>query len=404
MDTVHKLHIVLQFLHEEGYTRAFEALENDSEVTYNANAVPKTGQLQAILDEYHERDRQRVETGGGLDDLLERRDGVFANKLHVSLDCLAPSSSILSIDINSLGVLAIGTNSGALLVTTLPNPLPFVTPVLFPITSQLHKGGLLGLNFHPDNAKLLLTCGMDRTVNLVDVSSDEIKILQTFTDHQKYVVRVLWTTSGKFFISSSYDRTVNIYRQESGESLRDAYIFVQKLQFKGAVEAISFFHTSDTFVVGVRDDYRLHSYELSGNEVEKRPFVNLNALGDSFVSFTAMDVSLSFDDRYILVSTDKNRLILYSTATGQQVANFYGAVNDEYSCPRHCWHPSSHYIYATSQDKLIHVWEVSTQKLVASLDAHTGVVRGLTYCRSLKMLLSCGFDGVVNVWSQSERE
>ena len=35
--------------------------------------------------------------------------------------------------------------------------------------------------------KLLLTCGMDRTVNLVDVSSDEIKILQTFTDHQKQV-------------------------------------------------------------------------------------------------------------------------------------------------------------------------------------------------------------------------
>ena len=33
-----------------------------------------------------------------------------------------------------------------------------------------------------------------------------------------------------------------LHRQESGESLRDAYIFVQKLQFKGAVEAISFFH------------------------------------------------------------------------------------------------------------------------------------------------------------------
>jgi len=28
-----------------------------------------------------------------------------------------------------------------------------------------------------------------------------------------------------------------------------------------------------------------------------------------------------------------------------QITNFYGATNDEYSQPRHCWDPSGKYIY-----------------------------------------------------------
>jgi COMPASS component SWD3 len=130
--------------------------------------------------------------------------------------------------------------------------------------------------------------------------------------------------------------------------------------------------------------------------------MNMNAIGDDFVSFTAMDVSTSPDDKYILVSTDKDRLILYRSNTGQQVANFYGAISNEYSHPRHCWHPSGQYIYATSQNKAIHVWEVASQKIVTCLEGHSGDVRGLIYCLGMKMLFSCGFDGVVNVWSQAQ--
>jgi COMPASS component SWD3 len=296
--------------------------------------------------------------------------------------------------------LAIGTNKGVILVVSLPDPLPTVSPVVLPITSHLHKGGVLGLTFHPEDENLLLTCGMDRLVHLVSVSSESIETLRTFSDHQKFVVRVQWSPSGKFFISSSYDKTVNIYRQDAGET--QCYTQIQKLFFKGAVEGVCFFHTCEKFVVGVRDDHRLHIYDLSTSTVKKVETMNMNAIGDDFVSFTAMDVSTSPDDKYILVSTDKDRLILYRSNTGQQVANFYGAISNEYSHPRHCWHPSGQYIYATSQNKAIHVWEVASQKIVTCLEGHSGDVRGLIYCLGMKMLFSCGFDGVVNVWSQAQ--
>jgi COMPASS component SWD3 len=124
----------------------------------------------------------------------------------------------------------------------------------------------------------------------------------------------------------------------------------------------------------------------------------MNAIGDDHVSFNPMHVTLSPDERYILVSTDRDRLILYTMDTGKLVTNFYGATNDEYSQPRHCWDPSGLYIYSTSQDKTICVWEIKSQSIVVKLEGHGGIVRDLHYCHELNMLVSCGFDGAVKLW------
>ena len=42
---------------------------------------------------------------------------------------------------------------------------------------------------------------------------------------------------------------------------------------------------------------------------------------------------------------DKDRLILYDWLSGKLVTNLYGATNDEFSQPRHCWHPNGQYVY-----------------------------------------------------------
>lgn len=86
-----------------------------------------------------------------------------------------------------------------------------------------------------------------------------------------------------------------------------------------------FLKHADVFVVGVRNDYLLYCYSLeSGSPVKVRSRVsqlfllhaswphqtreiNMNALGDDFVSFTAMYCSFSPDDKYILLSTGEHR-------------------------------------------------------------------------------------------------
>lgn len=61
-----------------------------------------------------------------------------------------------------------------------------------------------------------------------------------------------------------------------------------------------------------------------------------------------MHVVCAGDTALLLLCADKNRLILLCWENGGQIANFYGAVNEDLSQPRHCWHPSGLYIYGVS--------------------------------------------------------
>jgi len=126
----------------------------------------------------------------------------------------------------------------------------------------------------------------------------------------------------------------------------------------------------------------------------------MNSFGDNHVSFNAMFVSYSPDGKYLLVSTDRERLIMYRVGCSTPVRNFYGALNDTYSQPRHCWHPSGKYIYSTSQNNKLYCWEISNQAIVSTLEGHTAVPRDLSYNVESKLLASCSFDKTVRLWSE----
>jgi hypothetical protein len=77
------------------------------------------------------------------------------------------------------------------------------------------------------------------------------------------------------------------------------------------------------------------------------PSPSLNSLGHSFCSLcppygrnSLCCSCISPNGKYISVATDKDRLIIYARSTGTLVKNLYGANNDGFSNPRHCWHPS----------------------------------------------------------------
>jgi hypothetical protein len=102
------------------------------------------------------------------------------------------------------------------------------------------------------------------------------------------------------------------------------------------------FQAGTELVVSARDDNYLHFIDFTKEELPVAE-MNMNMLGDDWVSFAAMDVSYSPNDKYVLVSTgmcgrqlllaalpivtdmpivpcaDKDRIILYSRSTGKIV-------------------------------------------------------------------------------------
>lgn len=328
---------------------------------------------------------------------------------------------------------------------------------------QTCSGPVLCIDINPMNTDLVLAGDMAGGAVVFSLSSR--KVVFSPERHRKYVVRVAWSSCGKFFATASYDNEARLYaaRPEAGEEA-DAeapYRLVHTVRGTGQVRTFSLslslirgsgwllrplfslpllcfppFYTlaavtpavSGRAVAGrlskplpwlqvtsvaftpstvapedaelavtVRDDHRVHLVSLS--TLEPRT-INLNANGDSWVSFTAMDVSFSPHGAFVLVSTDKERLILLSRQSGVQLRNFYGASNDEYSNPRHCWHPSGQYIYATSQLHEVLVWEVHSAKVVGKMSDHTAPIKDIYYDKGRKMLASTGFDKTVKLWRE----
>eukprot|EP01137_Pigoraptor_chileana_P021958 Opistho-2@86336 len=379
------------FLNHRGYTDTLAQLRNESGLTLNV-VDEKENELIRILGEYRlwksnlAREAKRVNAA----DLSEEGDDQYPRKLLHTIDGIH-AANILTVRLLPSGLLASGSSDKTVTLTRVVISEDSVEADIQNILAH-HTGGVLAVEYNPADANVLLSGGMDGMVSLIDIASGEI--LQKFRDHAKYVVKVRWADHGNAFATASYDKSVCVYSRESDCA---EYCLQKKLDFTTAVEAIAFNKGATELAVSAREDNYLYFVEMtSGSFTRSR--VNMNAYGDDWVSFSAMELSYSPNNKYLLVSTDKDRLILFLRETGEQVRNFYGATNDEFGQPRHCWHPSGHYIFSTSQDMCIYIWDVKTEKTVAKLSGHKGVVRDISFVPDLDVLVSCGFDHKILVW------
>lgn len=281
-------------------------------------------------------------------------------------------------------------------------------------TYRHHQAPVLSIDFHPMLPNLMLTTSMDGTSVLVDTSFEadfgqdveKTGIHQVFKNHQKYVVRGLFSPGdGKYIATASYDRTVCVYMAEpdqgGGESLPTYRLLKQWGPFIGNAETICFANES-TLVVGVRDDNYLHYIDLE-NMMQQPQRINMNATGDDWVSFSPICISVSLDGSQLLCTTDheSGRTILFATGTSRQIQNYYiHATDNKFTTRRHVWHPSGLYFYVSGgDDNSISVVETKSGRTVASLKGHEAMIRSIVLDPQVG-LVSAGYDHAVKVWSK----
>eukprot|EP00038_Savillea_parva_P031309 m.84906 g.84906 ORF g.84906 m.84906 type:complete len:412 (+) comp9611_c0_seq3:67-1302(+) len=401
--------LVGQYLKERGYDVALLGLIDAAEVTSDAVAALPGGRLREILDDHFERTHAPDQANPVAPELqvpeLEHAgDGHYARDLWIDLE-KARKANCLSVRIHPDGSRIL---SGAADKTVVSTPIPddpddAAASVAASSVVYTCAGPVLSMDVNPVNTDLVLTG--DMSGNSVVFSLASKKAVFTPIKHGKYVIRVAWSACGNYFVTASYDKQARLYKASSKEEdggEKEPYTLVKTIKGIGQVMCAAFTPAAippadAELAVGVRDDNRIHLVKLS---TLKTRAINMNANGDNWVSFTAMDVSFSPSGQFILVSTDKERLILYSRKSGLQVRNFYGAMNDEYSNPRHCWHPSGQYIYATSQLHDVLVWELHSSKVVAKMTDHTQPIKDIYYHPGNKMLVSTSFDRSIKLWRE----
>ena len=136
-----------------------------------------------------------------------------------------------------------------------------------------------------------------------------------------------------------------------------------------------------------------------------RTLLNLNANGDSTVSYTVLALAPSVDGKWLALATDAGNALVLDASTGEQVRTLcLGTLPDAMQPrPALAFHPSSKYLYASSQqpgqEGLLQVWELATQSPVAELRGHQASVRDVAlHPHDPTRLVSAGFDKTLRVW------
>eukprot|EP00439_Symbiodinium_sp_Y106_P065671 s253_g10.t1 len=245
-----------------------------------------------------------------------------------------------------------------------------------------------------------------------DMGRWSFELCQRFKDHQKQV------TSGRFapargaessyFITISRDHTACVYGRPPGPhfALLGSYSFV------GEVTACCWLDPL-TAVLAARNDHELHYLEMEGphaGETQEVLRTNLNALGDSVVSFAVLALAASPDGAFVAACTDRSRVILLQARSPRQLRNFYGAAVGEYDMPTVAFSLDGCFLYVSStlpqparreEDEVkalcgqVAIFEVRSGQMVLQLPCHEKSVRCFHRHPYSEMLVTGSFDKMV---------
>jgi len=243
-----------------------------------------------------------------------------------------------------------------------------------------------------------------------------LNIQQQWRDHRKQVTCGRFSLAAqegrcRFFTTISRDCKSHVYTREG-----PSFIFAGSVESNA--EFLSSCWVSDTtFVLASRGDYMLRYWTVNSGGAEKNLSqtlqVNLNATGDTIVSFAVLAMALSRDRKLLAICTDKSRIIVYETFGQTQLRNLYGSSCDEYDVPSLCFSHDRSFLYATSSVSAeaprsdggpfvagqVAIFEVFSGQVVFQLRCHAKPVRCMALHPHMEAIMTGSFDKTVQYWT-----
>ena len=266
----------------------------------------------------------------------------------------------------------------------------------------------LSLAYSPDGTKLVTGSynlkSTEHTVKLWTVSTGEN--LATLHGHAGFVTTVAYSRDGKILASGSEDKTVKVWAVETEQNLAT---------LQGHGESINSVAISPdgTKLASGSDDRTIRLWELpTGRALHTLSKESLNKLqiddevGTKTERFMSRVKSVAFSpDGLILATLDEDiggslcgdAVKLWDVGTGQ----FLTVLTDgtDFAGFAVAFSPDGTKLVSGSWADTVELWEVSTQKHIATFPGHTGNVSSVAFSPDSTKLASGSFDGTVLVWN-----
>lgn len=393
--------IVQQYLHEHGMYPALQAMEKQQGRKFVPGSMPSGSMLLELVYKHLEEqaaanDTNEPDLAAEEEALLHGGDEDYPQQLTHAVESLH-ESSVISICCWPGDNCRVVTGSGNGLIQLLDYEKDE-----FEWRHQASAGGILSLALQPearDGKMLLLAGAMDGSVLLLDAHTGTV--LLRHKAHAKYCVRVRWAPHSSHFATCSWDHTMSVFQMnisahEPSFSLQKSETYLSQVQ---DVEFIPGAEPSDqVLAVALKNTNYLRLFDIL--LLKEHSKVNMNAMGDDHVSFSASHLAVSPCRRFLLVSTDGSRIIMFRVKDWTQTRNFYGlSVEDKFHQPCTAWHKSGFYIFAAAAAGTVCVFHVGTTKVEAHLKAHLKNARALDYNPATNTLATCSFDKTVKVFT-----
>ena len=272
------------------------------------------------------------------------------------------------------------------------------------------------LVYSPDGTKLasgsVETGNVEHTIKLWDVATGHN--LTTMRGHTDVVITVAYSPDGRLLASGSKDKTIKLWAVSTGENIatlqgHEKTIFSVTFSPDGTILASG---SEDTSIQLWEIPTGKALYTLGGVNSPQvgvevlpapRPGEDVNkpqtdhAVDIENETIRAPVFSVAFSpDGLKLASASLDDIRLWEVGTGQYFTTLTdGLGSASFSV---AFSPDSIKLASGSWDDKVEIWEVSTQKHIASFPGHTGWVRAVAFSPDGTKIASGSVDGTVLLW------
>ncbi|MBX3065326.1 MAG: TIR domain-containing protein [Anaerolineae bacterium] len=262
------------------------------------------------------------------------------------------------------------------------------------IRSFADNGSVCAMSFSPDSKTFITRAtayGSDGISRLWDIASGKV------------VYEGERETQDRCFAAYSADGTKAYFSIKQGVRVLDiatgeTQTFVRSYTETGLFEiSEALYRSGDRVLLILSDDSDDGSIEyltmwdpLTGEQV--RSAVLLECADGNFLSYS---MSISADEKNVLIGDQDGTACLYSLETGKALQIFpdhKGIVFDL------AFSPDGKTILTASGDGKARLWDIATGKLLRLLSGHTGVVTSVAFAPDGKTAVTGSIDGTVRLW------
>lgn len=245
---------------------------------------------------------------------------------------------------------------------------------------------------HMNTILLFLTCFI---LSFPSIGQASTPILSIDTGGHKALIRnVIFTSDGRYLISTSDDKTVRVWDTDSGEIVRIIRGEIGKGD-EGKIYAAAL--SSD-------DRWLALGGWLPGSPEERRSIRLIDFRSGEVVRLlighTNVISSLAFspDGRYLISGSGDKSAKIWQVDTGDLLQTLKGHSDLILEV---AFSPDSRHAVTGSNDDTLRQWQVSNGKLLKTMQGHSGDVRALSYSPDGRYILSGSNDKTIRLWDST---